>query len=145
MPSKRRSTAKRHVGSSPGAPDRIARTSRSLSYIQRRLNPLRPGPVPRALDRYIQHKTSPYPTRENQDRRVRRVQVDQKIVPRRPFVTRRGLLRFELQPSWCRKRKEYKKTMLRKIAAQQKSAGGRALQKWRKVRRNTNPGIYFRC
>lgn len=74
-------------------------------------------------------------------KKIGKIVVTQQIIPRKPRVLR-GSLRLELTPSGCRRRKQYKKTMLKSLAAQ--AAGSGNLQSWRN-KRKINTNIVYRC
>ena len=76
----------------------------------------------------------------------RQVVVTQQKQPlRKQPVVSRGTLRLEIPKNICMRRKAYKKSMLKQIAAQvQKSGGKGALTKWRNRRRNAT-NITYHC
>lgn len=74
-------------------------------------------------------------------RPVSKIIVQQRIIPRKPRVTR-GILRLELRSTECKRRKKYKKSMMKKLAAQA-GAGGK-LSSWRKTLDKT-PNISYKC
>ena len=72
--------------------------------------------------------------------------VEQRIIPdTEPPRRRSGKLRIVLQPSKCKIRKRFKKTMMKKLAAQVMASGGKgSLARWRTNRKLTN-NVQFRC
>lgn len=80
-------------------------------------------------------------------RRVRdkKVVITPSTVPR-GTSEKRGTLRLTMPRTECIKRKQYKKTMLRKIAAQMYAKGGLGkLKKWRYTRSKAQRSVSFKC
>lgn len=76
----------------------------------------------------------------------RRVTVTQSVFkPDRTKVSKRHL-RLGVSPTECTRRKNYKKDMMRKLAAQVDAGGGKkSLRKWRKQRNRQNPMVRLHC
>lgn len=76
----------------------------------------------------------------------RRVTVTQSVFrPNRAKVSKRHL-RLAVTPSECTRRKNYKKDMMRKLAAQVHAGGGmKSLRKWRKRRNRQTSNVRLHC
>lgn len=121
-------------------------------HVPRRVAPSPLRRKPYGFRDYLYHRYTPQPIKLYRSIRQRTSLRD---LPRRTIVRgsvhpssaklERGILRASLQYRDCRARKSYKKTMLKKIAAQVLNAGGAGrLNRWR-AQRAARRNVTFWC